>query len=276
MGTAPFRAALRGQARACEELGSPFTARVLRLLAERLSPGSPLADRLFGWPGDVSGFGAAVTLRLAGGLHALVLSGQDRTLAALYPPNPTVDDEALWAGLAAALDAHAGAIDRFLDSAPQTNEIARSASLIAVGQMLDDLYHLPIVLSELGASAGMNLNWDRYAMRLGDRNYGPADAVLTLTPENRGSLPPPAAPRVIERRGVDLNPLDVTDPAQVLRLRAYVWPDQTARHDRISRALRLPPAPLDRGDAAAWLDARLLQPREGALPLRTSKSRTVV
>ncbi len=72
------------------------------MLADRLQPGTPLADRLLAWPGRIDAGGASVPLRLAGALHGLVLSGAAPGLAALYPPHPTPGDDALWAGIDAA------------------------------------------------------------------------------------------------------------------------------------------------------------------------------
>jgi hypothetical protein len=69
--------------------------------------------------------------------------------------------------------------------------------------------------------------------------------------------------RIAARRGVDLNPLDVTDAQHRERLTAYVWPDQRARLARLEAALALAaadPPPLDRGDAVAWLAERLAAP----------------
>ncbi len=262
MSAEALASAFRGQARACAELGSPFTAQLCRLSAERLTADLPLARRLFAWEGDLTPGGHNVPLRWCGAFHALVLSGRAPALAALYPPAQP-DDDRLWQALVAALAANEAFLDHFLDSPPQTNEVARSAALIAVGHWLAARLGLPLRLSELGASAGLNLNWDRYALVLGDARFGPADAALTLRPENHGSLPPPAAPQVVERRGVDLRPTDAADPAQALRLRAYVWPDQAARLDRLTHALALPPAPVDAGDAAPWLAARLAEPHPG-------------
>ncbi len=79
--------ALCDQARSCQALGSPFTARLLTLLAEQLRPGTLLTDRLIHWPGRLDSSGDSVPLRLAGALHGLVLSGTAPELAALYPPN---------------------------------------------------------------------------------------------------------------------------------------------------------------------------------------------
>ncbi|GHE02031.1 hypothetical protein U879_17170 [Defluviimonas sp. 20V17] len=264
--------ALHGQAKACAALGSPFTARLLRLCADRLTPGTPLTDRLFGWPGDITARADSVPLRLAGALHALVQSGQDTPLAAVYPPHEAAD-AALWDAVAAALVRHEDFILRWLDSPPQTNEVRRSAVLIALAAWLENRIGLPLVLSELGASAGLNLLWDRYALRAGGAELdpivlGPADPVLELAPEWRGRPPGGALPRVAARRGVDLNPLD--PQADRLRLMSYLWADQFDRLTRTDAALaearRLRPQ-VDRGDAADWLEARLSKPHPGHLHL---------
>lgn len=253
------------QAAACTALGSPFTARLCTLCAENLVPGGQIANRLINWPGDVTYAAASLPLRLAGALHALALSG-DGDLAAVYPPHH-VTDAALWCAVSGALTRRAPDIDKMLDSPPQTNEAARSAVLIAAGGFLAQRYGLPFVLSELGASAGLNLNWDRYALEVAGTRYGAPDANLVLTPDWRGDPPPAAWSTVVERRGVDLNPIDTTDPAARLRLRAYIWADQSARLDRQTRALAQPPVPVDRGDAADWLHDRLVRPHLGCLHL---------
>lgn len=82
--TAAVREMFRAQANGCESLGSPLTARVLLLLAAALASGHPVEDRILGWQGDLSRCGDAMALRLAGGLHGLVLAGQDTGLSAFY------------------------------------------------------------------------------------------------------------------------------------------------------------------------------------------------
>ncbi|MFC2969261.1 DUF2332 domain-containing protein [Acidimangrovimonas pyrenivorans] len=260
--------AFRLQARACAGLGSPFMARLLPLLADRLHPGTALTDRLFGWPRDLTARGDAVPLRLAGGLHALVLSGQDDALAAAYADWARLSDDALVGAVLEAMARHQAFLLDWLDNAPQTNEVRRAAALIAAGHWLADRFGLPLVLSELGASAGLNLLWDRYALEIDGHRYGPDAPVLTLTPDWDGPLPPQTAPEVTERRGVDLNPL--APGADRLRLLAYLWADQSDRLARTAAALDAAaqrPPPVDRGDAAGWAEARLAEPRPGALHL---------
>lgn len=257
-----FRDSLLRQAEACAALGSPFMERLMRLLHARLSPGTPLTDRLLNWPGDTTGTGDAVALRLAGALHRLVLRNADPALVAAYPPN-TVSDDALWAAVDGAMTTHAAKIDAWLASPPQTNEIRRSVMLIAAAHWLAGRYDHPMRISELGASAGLNLNWDQYALRAGTHSFGPTDAPVKLTPKWQGS-PPPAKPiKIAERRGVDLAPPDTSDPNETQRLLSYLWPDQPERLERTRAALRLPAQPVDRGDAVAWLADRLHKPRRG-------------
>jgi hypothetical protein len=115
-----------------------------------------------------------------------------------------------------------------------------------------------LTLSELGASAGLNLHFDRYAIETPTGIAGPDGAAIVLRPEWRGApLPPPACPEVRDRAGIDRNPIDVGDPDQALRLLSYLWPDQPERLARTRAAFRMVRRPPDRGDAAPWLGARL-------------------
>lgn len=262
-----FRNHARAQAEACAALGSPFTARVLALVADGLRPGSPVAERLLNWPEDQLK-PDAVALRLAGALHHLVLTGQAPMLARLYAACDTVADAQLWRVLEAALRLNAEAILATLDSAPQTNELGRSAVYIAASHWLSAAYGLPLVVSELGSSAGLNLLWDHYALRIADHHYGPQDADITLVPDWHGHLPPMAPPIVRSRAGVDLNPLDpLTDR---VRLLSYIWADQADRLDRTTRALDLVAEKrpeIARANAIDWLEARLARPIPQAVHL---------
>ncbi len=249
--TGRLRAALRDQASNCAALDSPFMERLCILLADRLNPGTPLTDRLFDWPGDLGPRADSVPLRLAGALHALRL--QDLAgLVAVYPPH-TSDDATLWAAIDHALTQEAAFIDAFINSPPQTNEVRRAATLIAVSHWLTDSYGLPMRVSELGASAGLNLMFDRFALDLGVTQRGRQNPVLTLKPDWTGPPPPATPPRITERRGVDLNPLACDDP----RLLAYLWPDQPDRLRLTRAAIAAATAPVDRGDAIDWLEPRL-------------------
>lgn len=262
-----FRDHARAQAKACAELGSPFTARVLTLVADRLAPGHVLGERLLYWP-STQQRADAVALRLAGALHYLVLRGKTPVLARIYAQPESVPDSQFWRVLDAAMRLHADEIMAILDSPPQTNEIRRSAVLIATAHWLTAAYGLPLVLSELGSSAGLNLLWDDYALEIGGQHYGPETPALTLAPDWRGDLPPVASSVIRARAGVDLNPLDPERDA--LRLLSYIWADQRDRLEQTRTALELAcekrPV-VTKGNAIDWLETRLSRPVTQAVHL---------
>ena len=252
------------QASNCAHLGSPFTARVLRTVAGVLDRTTPLGRRVLDWPGEVGPSGASVPLRLAGGLHALALAGAP--LAGAYPPHE-LDDDVLRDALARALRDHAGHLDAWLDGPPQTNEVRRSVALIPAAHLLAARHGLPIALSEVGASAGLNLHFDRFALEAPGFRLGPSEPALTLSPEWDGPPPPDAPFGIAERAGCDVAPLDPSDPADLLRLRAYLWPDQPHRRALTDAAARAAVTRVERADAVDWLRGRLAERRPGRLHL---------
>ena len=253
---AAVREGFREQARWCEQLGSPFTARICAATAEILDPDTPLGARLLEWPGDT--MRDALPLRLTGGLHALVRAGEAPDLARLYPPAPPPSDEALRAALARTISEQAAALDPWLDTAPQTNEVGRSALLMSGLLVIAERFGLPLRLFELGASAGLNLQLDRYCYDLGGLQTGEPGSRVRLKPDWKGPPPPSAQVRIAGRSAVDLNPIDPITERE--RLIAYLWPDQEARLARFQAALdiaALEPPLVTRGDAADWLEAQL-------------------
>lgn len=261
-----LRGALRDQAESCRKLGSPFTARLLNLAAERLTDATPVGAHLLAWQGDVSSRGQSVPLRLAGSLHRLVLSG-DALLADHWPPAPATDDDALWQAVEAAFIHCEGQILAALETAPQTNEVRRAAALIPALHLLAVWAEQPLALVELGASAGLNLHLDRFALQTGTVHYGPSDAVLTLSPEWEGPAPSATTLGIAARRGVDLAPVDPRDPADRLRLLSFLWPDQPERRDRTLAAISVADTPVEAADAGAWLAPALAATPADALPV---------
>ena len=252
-----LREAFEVQADNNARLDSPFTARVLCIAGATLKPGTPLTDRMFDWEGNVGAFGQSLPLRFLAGLHALVLTGDCPELVAIYPPNPTPSDDQITSALHVTLTNHATTLDRWLDLPPQTNEVRRAAVMVAAGHWLAARYGLPMRVLELGASAGLNLMWDQFALQAGETQLGPADAPVLLSPDWRGDLPTGSLPKVLSRRGVDLMPMDITDPDDLLRMSSYLWADQPERLTRSRAAASIFAATVDQGDAAAWLEAQL-------------------
>ena len=268
-GAARVRDAFLAQAGACERLDSPFTAALCRVLAAGLDPADALERSVLEWRGDPGPFADSVPLRLAGALHGLVRAGRAPQLAALYPPQPLADPQRLLAAVRSALRADVPFVRAFLGHPPQTNEVGRSAVLMAGWLEIAARTGYPLQLFELGASAGLNLVADRYAYRFGDVPWrlaaGPAEhgarAEVILACDWSGRLPPLDAPLQIRaRRGCDRHPLDVTDPAQRERLIAYVWADQRARLERLDAAMSVmqtSPVRIESCDAQHWLPSVL-------------------
>ena len=261
-----IRQAFLTQADACEQLGSPFTAKFCRLMAARLDMQTEVGKHILGWTGDPSSNGDSVPLRLAGALRALVLSGSDPALIACYPPVPTRED-ALWSACENAFVQHQAFIHNRLRSAPQTNEVRRSGALLPGFLTIAKLFGMPLVLSEVGASAGLNLQWDRYAYRLGDFSWSKNPSKVEIAPEWTGAAPPAAEIEISDRAGCDLNPLDPSSPEDRLRLLSYIWADQADRIARTEAALEIAVVnrlSVDRADAIDWLKTRLANPFPGA------------
>ncbi|MEV4661375.1 DUF2332 domain-containing protein [Micromonospora echinofusca] len=145
--------------------------------------------------------------------------------------------------------------------ATQTNEPGRCAVLLPVLAALPQ----PLALLEVGASAGLCLYPDRYAYRYGDHALGTGDPVLDCAAT--GLTPPERLPEVVWRAGLDLNPLRVSDPADVAWLDALIWPEHTHRRARLRAATAVAaaePPLLARGDLVDDLPALAARAPAGA------------
>ncbi|GCB53124.1 DUF2332 domain-containing protein [Streptomyces sp. NL15-2K] len=150
----------------------------------------------------------------------------------------------------------------------QTNESARCATLLPVLATLPQ----PLALIEVGASAGLCLYPDRYRYIYDQSQpFGPADSPVIFPCRTTGPVPiPRQLPDVVWRTGVDLNPLDPSDPEDTSWLESLVWPDQTERLQRLRGALnvaRAEPAHIVRGDLNEAVSRLVAQAPTGATPV---------
>ncbi|MGB6521414.1 MAG: DUF2332 domain-containing protein [Candidatus Cybelea sp.] len=249
---------LERQAEACAALGSPFTAALMRsaVAVYRRDDRAIVAllDSLnaYSRPG----------LHLAGALHYLALAG-DADLGRHYPSTGGDGDAlAAWQAAREIIVSAAARLTPLLARIPQTNEPARSMPLLVACTFVAARFGMPVRLREIGASAGLNLRFDRFGYDGGDWRWGDPKSPLVL--RNRIVCGHPAefgVPlKIVDRRGCDLHPLDAAKEEDRRRLTSFVWPDQHERLERLRGALavaRTLPVTIDEESYATWL------PREG-------------
>jgi hypothetical protein len=237
-------------------MGSALYGAMLHSAALDYERGGPVRDVLAS-AGDRSRIG----LRLMGALHYLALEDRLPELAAHLPSTGGDGDAAAaWEAARAAVRDDPSRIAAMLDRTPQTNEVARSMPLTAAFLHVAAETRMPLRIFEIGASAGLNLLWDRYGYRGSTWHWGDASSALQLHNRERSGMPRhlDAAVTVNERRGCDLHPLDPRDAAHRRELLSFVWPDQLERFERLAAALRVAQSftvPIDAAEGAAWIAA---------------------
>jgi hypothetical protein len=128
----------------------------------------------------------------------------------------------------------------------QTNEVNRAALLRPAwgraAQIATAMRRPELAIIELGASAGLLLGTDRYAIRYhqgeSERTYG--EGSLMIDCDIRGDGWPDHAATAVpvaSRTGVDLDPIRPGDADGAHWLHACVWPEHTERDTRLDLAL---------------------------------------
>ncbi len=146
----------------------------------------------------------------------------------------------------------------------QTNETRRAAYLLPAFTAIHRASGgRALALIDIGCSAGIHLLWDRFAYDYGSARAGDPNASVTIRCELRGAQPLPLDdrfPLCPWRLGIDLNPLDLTDPVERRWLESLIWPDHAGRRalakSAIAQLLADPPR-IVRGDAVVVLAREL-------------------
>jgi hypothetical protein len=209
--------------------------------------------------------GQQAPLLLLAAVHCLLLDGVDHALGAFYPsvtPRAAIPSEDPLPALRAFCRDYRDALLALVSTGlVQTNEPRRCTVLLPAFAMVARLAGgRPLALIEVGASAGLNLLFDRYSYDYGaGRSIGEPAAPVRFTCEVRGTVLPPlpaALPPVASRVGIDLHPIHADEHQATRWLRALVWPEHPERAAILQQALRLAqrdPPTLIAGDALAVL-----------------------
>lgn len=252
--------ALARQAIACRDLGSELYGDLLESLVVHCERGGIvgriLADRPERPVHD------ALPLRLLGATHRIALRGDAPALAARYPscggdgsPVP-IDD------FVDVIERYRSEIDEELGRQVQTNEVGRSLVPLTLVHWLAIQGLERVDWFEIGASAGLNLHFEKYGATTTRGELGDPTSTVHFD-ESWFDSPPPVTsrPAICRRRsGADPFPLDVHDDDDARRLLSFVWPDQHDRFRRLRAALDIARATdlvIERDSADRFLERRL-------------------
>jgi hypothetical protein len=255
-------AQLQWQAEACRMIGSELYAGLLARAAVDVGERGPTWDILRGHEEDARF--SVLGLRLLGAVNRLVLTGREQALADAYASR---DAAQAWERLCETLSRNAAELRDSLDRPVQTNEVGRCAGLLFGFLAVSAETGLPLRLLEVGASAGLNLRWDRYAYEANRFSWGPGKSPLRLPFELEGQPPElPSNVEVASRRGCDAAPIDPTTVEGRLTLLTFIWPDQSERITRMRAALEIAATEdvaIDHEPAAPWAQRMLAEPAPG-------------
>ena len=154
--------------------------------------------------------------RLLAAVRWLVLSGEIDDFEDAADP---------WPAFRSALVERGEWIARFIaEHTVQTNEVQRCWVLLPLFLTIARSANRPLALIELGTSAGLNLCWDRYYYRYAGGTWGDRRSPLHLTGEERSPVPTALLDVPVEvssRRGIDLDPIDVSEEEGLRLLRSF-------------------------------------------------------
>jgi hypothetical protein len=209
--------------------GAPKSWRLTAALFEAIAAHDDLLDRLAGLPAD-----RLPALLGSAAIAYLVRCDRPVPLAGYFPEpgaaQPWFDDgffPAFGAFCSARLDDIA---EQCRDRRYQMNEVARCTQIALGIAAVSAGSAGPVALIDLGTGAGLGLQLDRYRYQIGTGTHGPAEASLTLACQIRGPVAPPpvSLPPISTRIGVDLDPVDLAEPAARAWLQACAPPEASA------------------------------------------------
>lgn len=215
-------------------------------------------------------------------LHELVLRSPETPAARWYPSVVGTDRLPIgdpWPDVRRTVLEHRDElVERISTHGTQTNEVNRAVYVaLGLAAAAYDTRERPLALVELGASAGLLLAVDRYAVRVdspaGEVVLGdPASTVPCAGLDRSGKVAALgswvfALPPVRGRVGVDLDPVDLADDDAVRWLEACLWPEVPGRVERFRAArdlLRVQQPSVLRDDMVDGLPAAVAQARSQA------------
>ncbi len=183
--------------------------------------------------------GQARPVLLLAALHDLVIRRPGVPAARWFVESPPAGDP--WPDVRETLAAYADELRSVIAGrATQTNEVNRAGYVVPMlAAACVDLPNTPVTVLELGASAGLLLNVDRYRITVGDRTFGPDDSPVRCETAVEGRPPALEVPPIVTRAGLDRAPIGPDDTDDLRWLRACLWPEVPGRVGRFDAAVRV-------------------------------------
>lgn len=263
--TSELRSGAELQSRLCKENGSPTYGAIIDALAENLLSNRTAVEILRADSRDV--VSSALYLRFLGAVNRIALADPSCPLRRFFPSlGGHIDVDKVPGVFFDVVDERPDVIAAGLAADVQTNEVGRAAPLSAALNYLTRTAGGKVNLLEVGASAGLNLWLDLYRVDAGRTQWGPPDSPVQLTGHFIADSPPVGRFTVADRKGCDLNPIDLADPAAPDLLRSFVWPEHMRRLRRLNAAISaVPPIAVTAADACSWLSENLLETPHGVI-----------
>ena len=176
-------------------------------------------------------------------IHFLILKNRQASLANYYPSLTGQQTEAIpFALFKTFIQEHQQQITALLQQRiVQTNVLTRCNYLLPAFSSILSLTNGPATIIDIGASAGLNLNFDCYEYYYnGEKRFG--NSPVKLHCQTKGEKIPAIKPfnNPIRKIGIDQHPIDLTNADDLTWLQALIWPDQTERFSMLKEALQIP------------------------------------
>jgi len=176
-----------------------------------------------------------------GVIHYLLLRKPDQELAAFYPSISRRREGTIPISLFLRFckKYETDILELLQSRIVQTNAINRTAYLMPIASSRfaggDAL-----TLIDIGCSSGLVMNFDRYSYQYSEQ-VCMGDSPVLVHSDLRSSRLPDFAEiiKVKQKIGIDQHPLDIRDPDNARWLKALIWPDMTARFERLTAAIAL-------------------------------------
>jgi amino acid adenylation domain-containing protein len=219
----------RRQAEQCAQGSSSLYTRICRLCAEDNFVTELGRGRDWDFP-----------LRFLAAVNWLRIQGKAPDLEAAYTSKGDP-----WPAFRDVVITRTDEVVNFVDrQSVQTNEVQRCWALLPAFLVATrGINDRPLDVIELGASAGLNLQWDSFGYAYGTSAvWGPPGARLALS----GRAKPMPRDDLFDRNfalrrrlGIDLAPIDPHTTEGRLILESFVWPDKPERAHRLTAAIEL-------------------------------------